>query len=43
VRTIAAGACATLLFTFQSNVSTNAANYTGSATFNPFGPVPYLP
>ena len=26
-----------LQFTFQNNVNTNAANYTGSATFNPFG------
>ena len=28
---------------FQNNVNTNAANYTGSATFNPFGPVTTLP
>jgi len=43
-RTIAAGACATLTFTFNNNVSTNPADYTGSATFNPFGTVPmFLP
>jgi hypothetical protein len=42
-RTIAAGSCATLTFTFQNNVSTNPSNYTGSATFSPFGPVTYLP
>jgi hypothetical protein len=42
-RTIAAGACGTLVFTFQSNVSTNPALYTppGSATFSPFGPVAF--
>ena len=33
----------TLTFTFANNVSTNPSNYTGSATFNPFGPVPLLP
>ena len=42
-RTIAAGSCATLTFTFTNNVSTNPANYTGSATFNPFGPVTMFP
>ena len=42
-RTIAAGSCATLTFTFQNNVSTNPSNYTGSATFSPFGPVTMLP
>jgi len=42
-RTIAAGACGTLTFTFQNNVSTNPANYTGSATFSPFGPVTMFP
>jgi septal ring-binding cell division protein DamX len=42
-RTIAAGACGTLTFTFQNNVSTNSALYTGSATFNPFGLVTFLP
>ena len=40
-RTIAAGSCGTLTFTFANNVSTNPANYPGwSATFSPFGPVP---
>ena len=42
-RTIAAGSCQTLTFTFRNNVSTNPSDYTGSATFNPFGPVPMLP
>jgi hypothetical protein len=43
-RTINAnGATATLTFTFQNNVDTNNTHYTGSATFNPFGPVSYLP
>jgi hypothetical protein len=43
-RTIAAnGGTATLTFTFQHNVSTNASNYTGTATFNPFGSVTMLP
>ena len=42
-RTIAAGASATLTFTFQNNVNTTASNYTGSATFNPFGSVTMLP
>jgi hypothetical protein len=43
-RTIAAnGGTATLTFTFQNNVNTNANNYTGTATFNPFGAVSYLP
>jgi hypothetical protein len=43
-RTIAAnGGTATLTFTFQHNVSTNASNYTGTATFNPFGNVTMLP
>ena len=42
-RTIAAGSCASLTFTFNSNVSTNPSNYTGTATFNPFGPVPMFP
>jgi hypothetical protein len=41
-RTIAAGSCGTLIFNFQNNVSTNPANYTGSATFSPYGPVPFL-
>jgi hypothetical protein len=41
-RTIAAGSCGTLTFTFQNNVSTNPALYTGTATFDPFGPVPFL-
>jgi len=42
-RTIAAGASQTLTFTFQNNVNTTASNYTGTATFNPFGAVNYLP
>ena len=42
-RTIAAGSSQTLTFTFKNNVDTTASNYTGSATFNPFGPVPMLP
>jgi hypothetical protein len=43
-RTIAAnGASATVTFNFQNNVDTNANNYTGSATFNPFGIVTDLP
>ena len=42
-RTIATGGSATLTFTFQNNVDTTAANYTGTATFSPFGPVMYLP
>ena len=42
-RTIATGGSATLTFTFQNNVNTTAANYTGTATFSPFGPVTYLP
>jgi len=42
-RTIAAGSSQTLTFTFANNVNTNASNYTGSATFNPFGNVTMLP
>jgi hypothetical protein len=43
-RTIAAnGGTATLTFMFQHNVSTSASNYTGTATFNPFGSVTMLP
>jgi hypothetical protein len=43
-RTINAnGGTATVTFTFASNVDTNANNYTGSATFNPFGTVTDLP
>ena len=42
-RTIAADKSGTLTYTFANNVSTNAANYTASATFNPFGPVTLLP
>jgi hypothetical protein len=41
-RTIAAGACGTVVFSFQNNVSTNLANYSGSLTFSPFGSVPIL-
>ena len=36
-RTIAAGACGTVVFSFQNNANTNLANYTGSLTFSPFG------
>jgi hypothetical protein len=44
-RTIAAGACGTVVFGFANNVSMNPSNYTGSATFNPypFGPVTMFP
>jgi hypothetical protein len=42
-RTMAAGACGTLVFTFANNVSTTAANYHGSATFSPFGTVTFFP
>ena len=43
-RTIAAnGGTATVTFIFQNNVDTNNTHYTGSATFNPFGTVTYLP
>jgi len=42
-RTIATGGSQTLTFTFANNVNTTAANYTGTATFSPFGPVMYLP
>jgi hypothetical protein len=42
-RTIAAGSCATVTFTFKNSVSTNPASYTGTATFNPFGAVPMFP
>jgi hypothetical protein len=43
-RTINAGASQTLTFTFQNNVApNNSGNYTGQATFNPFGPVIFLP
>jgi hypothetical protein len=41
-RTIAAGACGTVVFSFQNNVSTNAALYSGSLTFTPFGSVTIL-
>jgi hypothetical protein len=43
-RTIAAnGGSATLNFAFVNNVDTNTNDYTGSATFNPFGIVTDLP
>lgn len=42
-RTISPGQTDTLQFSFQNNVSTNPSNYTGSATFNPFGNVTTLP
>jgi hypothetical protein len=38
-RTIAPGACATMTFSFQNNVSTNPSLYSGSATFSPYGSV----
>ena len=41
-RTIKAGKRRLAVY-FQNNVGTNASNYTGSATFNPFGPVTTLP
>jgi hypothetical protein len=37
------GATATVTFNFANSVDTNNTNYTGSATFNPFGTVTYLP
>jgi hypothetical protein len=42
-RTIAAGSCATLTFTFTNNVDTNPTHYSGSATFAPGGPVNPVP
>ena len=42
-RTIATNTCGTMVFTFASNVDTNATHYTGSATFNPYGTVTDLP
>jgi hypothetical protein len=42
-RTITPGATDTLQFNFQNNASTNLNSYTGSATFNPFGPITILP
>jgi hypothetical protein len=42
-RTIPAGSCGTLTFNFANTASTNSALYTGTATFSPFGPVPYFP
>jgi len=43
-RTIAAGSCAVLTFTFNNNVDTNNTHYTGTATFNGGAPtVMYLP
>ncbi len=43
-RTInASGGTATLTFVFQNSVNTTNTNYTGSATFNPFGIVTDLP
>ena len=41
-RTLAAGACGTVVFSFANNANTNLANYSGSLTFSPFGPVPIL-
>jgi hypothetical protein len=41
-RTISPGQTDALQFSFRNNVSTNASNYTGSATFNPFGPLTTL-
>jgi hypothetical protein len=42
-RTLNPGETDVLEFDFANNVDTNAAHYTGSATFNPFGPVTILP
>jgi hypothetical protein len=42
-RTIAAGSCLTLTFNFAKTVDTNPNDYTGTATFNSFGNVTYLP
>lgn len=42
-RTINAGSSATVTFTYANNVSKTANNYTGSATFSPFGSVTMLP
>jgi hypothetical protein len=43
-RTIATNTCGTLIFNFQSNVSTNPALYnTSSATFSPYGTVTWQP
>jgi len=41
-RTMAAGACGTVVFSFANNANTNLANYSGSLTFSPFGSVPIL-
>jgi hypothetical protein len=41
-RTIANGACGTVVFSFQNNVNTNLANYSGSLNFSPGGSVPIL-
>jgi hypothetical protein len=41
-RTMAAGACGTVVFSFANNVNTNLANYSGSLMFSPFGSVPIL-
>ena len=43
VRTISAGASKTLTLTFANNASSSLANYTGTGTFNPFGPLTLLP
>ena len=42
-RTIIPGETDTVQFTFQNNVDQNASHYTGSLTFNPFGPLTILP
>jgi hypothetical protein len=42
-RTIPANSCGTVTFGFTNNVSTNAALYTGSLTFSPFGSVTIFP
>ena len=42
-RTIAAGSCATLTFTFANTVNPSASSYTGTATYDPFGNVTMLP
>ena len=43
VRTIAAGASETLTSVFANNANGSLANYTGTATFNPFGNLTLLP
>jgi hypothetical protein len=42
-RTIAAGSCAVVTFTFKNNVSINPGDYMGTAHFNTFGNVQMFP